>query len=170
MLSDPSHDLALSIHRLVSAYNLTNPDLDSSFNRNFSWCSGLSGHLIVLSYLSQSFPEYRFDGRRLISNIMSSCHLDDKSDLYFCCGLSGVYASILYISLQPNNSFPASCSSWFSGLKAHIINSFSTRLSRSNYELMKPSLLDGFSIFPFLASNSLNHLNVLESILLFKSW
>ena len=166
----PSHDLALSIHRLVSAYNLTNLDLDSSFNRNFSWCSGLSGHLIVLSYLSQSFPEYRFDGERIISNIMSSCHLDDKSDLYFCCGLSGVYASILYISLQPNNSFPTSCSSWFSGLKAHIINSFSTRLSRSNYELMKPSLLDGFSIFPLLASNSLNHLNVLESILLFKSW
>ena len=165
----PSHDLALSIHRLVSAYNLTNLDLDSSFNRNFSWCSGLSGHLIVLSYLSQSFPEYRFDGEKIISNIMSSCHLDAKSDLYFCCGLSGVYASLFtsrtsIIRVSP--SFP----SWFSGLKAHIINSFSARLSRSSYELMKPSLLDGFSIFPLLASNSLNHLNVLESILLFKSW
>ena len=56
----PSHDLALSIHRLVSAYNLTNLDLDLSFSRNISWCSGLSGHLIVLSYLSQFFLN-RFD-------------------------------------------------------------------------------------------------------------
>ena len=166
----PTHDLALSIHRLVSAYNLTNLDLDSSFNSNSSWCSGLSGHLIVLSYLSQVFPEYRFDGEKIISNIMSSCHLDVKSDLYFCCGLSGVYASLLYISLQHNTSFPPSFFSWFPGLKEHIINSFSSRLSRSSYELMKPSLLDGFSIFPFLVSNSLKHLNVLQSILLFKSW
>ena len=166
----PTHDLALSIHRLVSAYNLTNLDLDSSFNSNSSWCSGLSGHLIVLSYLSQVFPEYRFDGEKIISNIMSSCHLDAKSDLYFCCGLSGVYASLLYISLQHNTSFPPSFFSWFPGLKEHIINSFSSRLSRSSYELMKPSLLDGFSIFPFLVSNSLKHLNVLQSILLFKSW
>jgi lantibiotic modifying enzyme len=166
----PSHDLANSIHRLISAYNLINLDLDSSFNRNVSWCSGLSGHLIVLSYLSQVFPEYCFDGERIISKLMSSCHLDDKSDLYFCCGLSGVYASLLYTSLHHNNSLAPSFSSWFSGLKAHILNSFSTRLSNSSYELMKPSLLDGFSIFPLLESNSSHHLTVLESILLFKSW
>ena len=160
--------LSDSIHRLISAYDLTNLD-SRSFHRNPSWCSGYSGHLIVLSYLSHVLPEYKFNIEPTLSSFISSWHLEEKSDLYFCCGLSGIYASFLYISLQHRNSLPPSFDPWLSALKEYITSNFSSSLSRSSYELMKPSLLDGFSIFPILASNSTNHLSLLESILLFIS-
>ncbi len=165
----PSTVLSSSIHRLIAAYNLSNLDFDHCFRNNFSWCSGLSGHLIVLSYLSQIFPDYSFDVSAKLSPLIDSLDFDQESDLYFCCGLSGIYASLLYISLKHKQGLPPSFFSWFEQLKMHIIRSYTSRFSHSKFNLMKPTLLDGFSIFPFLSSSSSTHTHLLESILLFKN-
>lgn len=162
-----SSEVLNSIHRIVEAYQLTRLDIVKSFELNLSWCSGFSGHLVVLSYLSELIPEYSFDAYTKISTLVDSCNLKKQSDPYFCCGLSGIYASLIYLFAKNNQYISKNLQDWLNHMKIYIIDLYAKRLSTSNYDLMKPCLLDGFSIFPLLASSTTD-LNYIETLLLFK--
>lgn len=162
-------DLVLSsIHRLISAYKLTDLCTLDSFKQDMSWCSGLSGHLVTLRYLSTILPEYTFDEYRISQFILSHLNPSLYGDLSFCCGQSGILASLLYVDYFFTDEYSGLMRDLIQELHASIFDRFSSRFQESHYFLFKQDLLNGFSILPFFECCDTFSIRYLESILLFR--
>lgn len=158
-----------SIRKLISAYDLFSFKVLSALSSNMSWCSGLCGHLVTLSYLTKILPEYPFDFKKAFDFLFVSDQLLKSRDLSFCCGQSGILASLIYLRNSHLTSSDMRFDIVINQLRSNIISAFKHNCENKHYLLYKQDLLDGFSIFPFLDDRISSDLKYLESILVFRS-
>ena len=147
-----------SIRRLISAYDLTSSTVLSSFSSNISWCSGLCGHLVTLSFLSQILPEYTFDLHKALDLLFANDQLFMSRDLSFCCGQSGILASHIYLRNSNVTCSDTRFETVINKLRSNIITAYLDNFESKQYLLYKQDMLDGFSVFPFLDDRILFYL------------
>lgn len=157
-----------SICKLISAYQLTSDTFLSSFSTDLSWCSGLCGHLVTLSYLADILPEFSMDYQKGLKYIFEQSSLIKNRDLSFCCGQSGILASLIYLNRNANITPNPRLELLIGELRSNILTTFNDNCDDKRYFYYKQDLLDGFSIFPFLDDRIYSGLKYLESLLVFR--
>ena len=158
-----------SIYKMIEGYNLDNPSSLEYFKTNSSWCTGLSGHMVSMAYLINSIPN-KIDERKLINRYFNSLVKQRlPKNIYFCCGRAGILLSIRDIDEQ----FPNECEpfrEFITNYGYQLEQEFLVQISAvSNKILMKPSILDGFSILPFLSLKKKKDIKWIRSLTRFSS-
>lgn len=158
-----------SINHLVKAYDLLNCSLIASFNSNLSWCSGLSGHLVTISYLKQIIPTYDIEDLIIDEALDLIQKQNTFTDLHFCCGMSGVVASLMYLKNHSGVRYTKIISAHINRLNHQLLSYYKDSLNFTDYIFYQPSLLDGFSVLSLLSTYDEGSSDYLESIVIFKA-
>jgi lantibiotic modifying enzyme len=163
-----SESIRLTIHRLVQAYDLFNSDLVDKFNSNLSWCSGIMGHLVTLKLLENTFSDFVIPHSTLSKCLSSVCVVKSFSEVDFCCGLSGLVASLLYFRSDYDGCFNQQLSCEIDRLSSILLSMYKKSLETSPYVIFTPSLLNGFSIFSLLQSVLVHDSEYLDPLVILK--